>query len=62
MRATDVTGIISLPEGMEIVMPGDNVNLQIELIAPVAVETGSRFTIHEGGRTVGAGVITEIME
>ena len=62
MRATDVTGIISLPEGMEIVMPGDNVNLQIELIAPVAVETGLRFTIHEGGSTVGAGVITEIME
>jgi len=62
IRATDVTGIITLPEGMDMVMPGDNVNLQVELIAPVALETGSRFSIREGGLTVGAGVITEIVE
>ena len=62
IRTTDVTGIITLPEGMDMVMPGDNVNLQVELIAPVALETGSRFSIREGGLTVGAGVITEIVE
>ncbi|HIP97088.1 MAG TPA: elongation factor Tu [Anaerolineae bacterium] len=62
IRTTDVTGIITLPEGMDMVMPGDNVNLQVELIAPVALETGSRFAIREGGLTVGAGVITGIVE
>lgn len=58
----DVTGDIALPAGLEMVMPGDNMNLQIELVAPVALETGVRFAIHEGGVAVGAGVITEIME
>jgi len=62
IRTTDVTGVITLPEGMSMVMPGDNVNLQVELIAPVALETGARFAIREGGITVGAGVITEIVE
>lgn len=59
-RTTDVTGTIELPEGMEMVMPGDNVNMKIELITPIAVEEGVRFAIREGGRTVGAGVVTEI--
>jgi elongation factor Tu len=58
----DVTGEISLPEGVEMVMPGDNVNLQVKLITPVALEEGSRFAIREGGLTVGAGVITEILD
>jgi elongation factor Tu len=58
----DVTGAVELPEGVEMVMPGDSVNLEIELIVPVGLEEGSRFAIREGGRTVGAGVITEIME
>ncbi|HIP96129.1 MAG TPA: elongation factor Tu [Anaerolineae bacterium] len=62
IRTMDVTGAITLPEGVEMVMPGDNVNLQVELIVPVALETGSRFAIREGGLTVGAGVITEILE
>jgi len=62
IRTLDVTGVVTLPEGMEMVMPGDNVNLQIELIVPVALEQGSRFAIREGGRTVGAGVITSIIE
>jgi len=62
IRTLDVTGVGSLPEGMEMVMPGDNVNLQVELIVPVALEQGSRFAIREGGRTVGAGVITQIIE
>jgi len=62
IRTLDVTGVVTLPEGMEMVMPGDNVNLQIELIVPVALEQGSRFAIREGGRTVGAGVITQIIE
>jgi len=62
IRTTDMTGVITLPEGMSMVMPGDNVNLQVELIAPVALETGARFAIREGGITVGAGVITEIVE
>ncbi len=57
-----MTGAVSLPEGVEMVMPGDNVNLQIELIVPVALEEGSRFALREGGRTVGAGVITKIVE
>jgi elongation factor Tu len=56
----DVTGNIKLPEGMEMVMPGDNVTMEVELIAPVALEKGSKFAIREGGLTVGAGVITEI--
>ncbi|MFO7953034.1 MAG: elongation factor Tu [Bacillota bacterium] len=61
-RTTDVTGTISLPEGMEMVMPGDNVNMDIELITPIAIEEGVRFAIREGGRTVGAGVVTSIAE
>jgi elongation factor Tu len=60
MRTMDVTGSVTLPEGAEMVMPGDNVNLKIELITPVGLEQGSRFAIREGGRTVGAGVITKI--
>ncbi len=62
IRTLDVTGTITLPEGVEMVMPGDNVNLVVELIEPVALEEGSRFAIREGGRTVGAGVITKIIE
>jgi elongation factor Tu len=62
MRTTDVTGTIKLPEGVEMVMPGDNVNLEVELIVPVAIEPGLRFAIREGGRTVGAGVVTRIEE
>jgi elongation factor Tu len=61
IRTTDVTGSIRLPEGVEMVMPGDNVRMEIELITPVALEDGVRFAIREGGRTVGAGVITEIL-
>jgi len=61
-RTTDVTGVIKLPEGVEMVMPGDNVNLTAELIAPIAMEEGLRFAIREGGRTVGAGVVTEVLE
>jgi elongation factor Tu len=61
-RTTDVTGVAELPEGTEMVMPGDNVNLQVELIAPIAMEKGVRFAIREGGRTVGAGTVTEIIE
>ena len=62
IRTMDVTGEAELPEGMEMVMPGDNVNLKVKLIVPVALEAGSRFAIREGGRTVGAGVITKILE
>lgn len=62
IRTMDVTGDISLPEGVEMVMPGDNVNLTVELIVPVALEQGSKFAIREGGLTVGAGVITKILE
>jgi len=62
IRTMDVTGDITLPEGVEMVMPGDNVNLTVELIVPVALETGSKFAIREGGLTVGAGVITKIIE
>ena len=58
----DVTGNITLPKGVEMVMPGDSVNLEIELIVPVALEHGSKFAIREGGLTVGAGVITKILE
>jgi len=61
-RTTDVTGTVRLPEGVEMVMPGDNVNLEVELITPIALEKGLRFAIREGGRTVGAGTITEIVE
>ncbi|NLW17363.1 MAG: elongation factor Tu, partial [Firmicutes bacterium] len=61
-RTTDVTGVINLPEGVEMVMPGDNVTLEIELITPIAIERGVRFAIREGGRTVGAGVVTDIIE
>ncbi len=61
-RTTDVTGVVSLAEGVEMVMPGDNVNLDIELITPIAIEEGVRFAIREGGRTVGAGVVTGINE
>jgi len=61
-RTTDVTGILNLDEGVEMVMPGDNVNMQVELIKPIAMEEGLRFAIREGGRTVGAGVVTKILE
>ena len=61
-RTTDVTGIISLPEGVEMCMPGDNVVMSVELITPIAIEKGLRFAIREGGRTVGSGVVTEIDE
>ena len=61
-RTTDVTGVVTLNEGVEMVMPGDNATFNVELIAPIAMETGLRFAIREGGRTVGAGVVTEIME
>ncbi|MCJ7535964.1 MAG: elongation factor Tu [Anaerolineales bacterium] len=62
VRTLDVTGTVQLPEGVEMVMPGDNVNLEVELIVPVALEQGSKFAIREGGLTVGAGVITEIIK
>ncbi len=61
-RTTDVTGTIELPEGVEMVMPGDNVEMTVELIAPVALENGTKFSIREGGRTVGSGVVTEIIK
>ena len=61
-RTTDVTGSVKLPEGVEMVMPGDNVGIEVELITPIAMEKELRFAIREGGRTVGAGVITEILE
>ena len=61
-RTTDVTGIISLPEGVEMCMPGDNVVMSVELITPIAIEKGLRFAIREGGRTVGSGVVTEVQE
>ncbi|NHW78267.1 elongation factor Tu, partial [Escherichia coli] len=57
-RTTDVTGIVTLPEGTEMVMPGDNIELAVELIAPIAIEDGTKFSIREGGRTVGAGVVS----
>ena len=60
-RTTDVTGVITLPEGTEMVMPGDNVNIEVELIHPIALEQGTKFSIREGGRTVGAGNVTEII-
>jgi elongation factor Tu len=61
-RTTDVTGVAQLPEGVEMVMPGDNINLTVDLIAPIAMEKELRFAIREGGRTVGAGVVTEVLE
>jgi len=61
-RTTDVTGVAALPAGVEMVMPGDNVAMEIELIAPIAMEKGLRFAIREGGRTVGAGTVSEVIE
>ena len=61
MRTTDVTGTITLPEDVKMVMPGDNVNMTVTLITPVPVEEKQRFAIREGGRTVGAGIITKIL-
>ena len=61
-RTTDVTGVATLPEGVEMVMPGDNTTVTVELITPIAMEKGLRFAIREGGRTVGAGTVTEIIE
>ena len=61
-RTTDVTGLIDLPAGTEMVMPGDNVDMTIELITPIAIEQGLRFAIREGGKTVGSGVVSEIIE
>jgi elongation factor Tu len=61
-RTTDVTGILNLPEGVEMVMPGDNVAITAELITPIAMEKELRFAIREGGRTVGAGVVAEVIQ
>jgi elongation factor Tu len=61
-RTTDVTGVAHLPEGVEMVMPGDNIKMSIELISPIAMEEKLRFAIREGGRTVGSGVVTKIIE
>ena len=61
-HTTDVTGVIELPDGVEMVMPGDNVTFEVDLIAPVAIEKGTKFTVREGGRTVGAGVVSEILD
>ena len=61
-RTTDVTGTVQLPEGVEMVMPGDNVSMQVELIQPIAMDEGLRFAIREGGRTVGAGVVAKIIK
>ena len=61
-RTTDVTGVARLPEGTEMVMPGDNVQMEIELIQPIAMDQGLRFAIREGGRTVGSGVVTEVIQ
>ncbi|PDH70641.1 elongation factor Tu, partial [Bacillus licheniformis] len=61
-RTTDVTGIIQLPEGVEMVMPGDNIEMTVELISTIAIEDGTRFSIREGGRTVGSGVVSSIIE
>jgi elongation factor Tu len=61
-RTSDVTGTVDLPEGVEMVMPGDNVSVEITLIAPVAMEKTQRFAIREGGRTIGAGRVSEVME
>ena len=61
-RTTDITGAVELPEGTEMVMPGDNVQMKVELIAPIAMDEGLRFAIREGGRTVGAGVVAKILD
>ena len=61
-RTTDVTGVANLPEGVEMVMPGDNVEMEVTLITPIAMEEQLRFAIREGGRTVGAGVVSKILE
>ena len=61
-RTTDVTGEVELPEGVEMVMPGDNIQMTVKLIAPIAMEEGLRFAVREGGRTVGAGVVAKIIE
>ncbi|MCI9551144.1 MAG: elongation factor Tu, partial [Oscillospiraceae bacterium] len=61
-RTTDVTGVITLPEGTEMCMPGDNVDMNVELITPIAIEKGLRFAIREGGRTVGSGVVIAVNE
>ncbi|MBI1994530.1 MAG: elongation factor Tu, partial [Deltaproteobacteria bacterium] len=61
-RTTDVTGVVKLPDGTEMVMPGDNVTMDISLITPIAMDEGLRFAIREGGRTVGAGVVTKIIQ
>ena len=62
IRTTDVTGTVKLPEGVEMVMPGDNVEIEVDLICPIAMEKGMRFAIREGGRTIGAGTVSEILE
>jgi elongation factor Tu len=61
-RTTDVTGSIHLPDGQEMVMPGDNTNMDVEMIQPIAMDEGLRFAVREGGRTVGAGVVTEVIK
>ena len=61
-RTTDVTGVVTLPEGTEMVMPGDNVSMEVELLVPIAMDEGLRFAIREGGRTVGAGVVAKILK
>ncbi|MEZ5958778.1 MAG: elongation factor Tu, partial [Hyphomonadaceae bacterium] len=61
-RTTDVTGIVQLPEGVEMVMPGDNIKMTVELINPIAMDQGLRFAIREGGRTVGSGVVAKVIE
>ncbi|RQD73335.1 MAG: elongation factor Tu, partial [Desulfonatronospira sp. MSAO_Bac3] len=61
-RTTDVTGVVTLPDGVEMVMPGDNTTFDVDLIVPIAMDPGLRFAIREGGRTVGAGVVSEIVE
>ena len=62
VRTTDVTGAVELPDGVEMVMPGDDISVSVELISPIAMEDGMKFAIREGGRTVGAGVVTKIIE
>jgi len=62
LRTTDVTGTVQLPDGVEMVMPGDNVSMEVTLIAPIAMDEGLRFAIREGGRTVGAGVVAKVVE
>ncbi|MCB1198421.1 MAG: elongation factor Tu, partial [Deltaproteobacteria bacterium] len=61
-RTTDVTGVVTLPENVEMVMPGDNIEMNVELISPIAMEKEVRFAIREGGRTVGSGVVSEVTE